>query len=74
MESYTRGEDGKSRANIGNYHLDYAYGSVKLVRMHNEMGGVSTPLYMGYETKRDAYNLIAAFIAGIESANLERQS
>ena len=69
MAAYTEDANGKFRANIGNYRLDYAYGGVKLVRMHNEMGGVSTPLYMGYETKRTAYNLIAAFIAGIESVN-----
>ena len=42
MEPYTKGEDGKFKANPGNYHLDYAYGGVKLVRMCNDGGGINT--------------------------------
>ena len=54
--------------NIGNYHLDYAYGGVNLVRMCNEGGGISQPLGGGFHTKRELYNRLTAFIYGLESA------
>jgi hypothetical protein len=57
--------DGK--AQIGNYHLSHAYGGVCLHRMHNENGGVSSPLSTGHITKRELLGLLYAFINGIES-------
>lgn len=53
-------------ANIGNYHLDYAYGGVKLGRMVNEGGGVTNISEMGFGTKRKLYNWMRAYLAGIE--------
>lgn len=50
--------------NIDNYHLDYAYGGVKLVRTCNEHGGISTISTGGYGTKRELYNWMQAFLAG----------
>lgn len=55
--------DGK--AQIGNYHLSYAYGGVSLHRMHNEAGGVTTPLSCGHISKRELYNLMQAYISGL---------
>lgn len=52
--------------NPGNYHLDYAYGGVKLVQTCNEHGGISTISTGGYGTKRELYNWMQAFLAGIE--------
>ena len=72
MEPYTKGEDGKFKANPGNYHLDYAYGGVKLVRMCNEGGGINTPISMGYETKREAYYMIHAYISGIQDCQYQK--
>ena len=66
-EPWTRGEDKKLRANVGNYHLGQAYGGVQLQRMHNEGGGITTPIPMGYETKRDAYNMIQSYLWGLEA-------
>ena len=63
--------DGKFKANVGHYHLDQAYGGVKLARVYNEGGGITTPCSMGYETKRDAYGIIAAYIAGIEACEVQ---
>lgn len=60
--------DGRFKSNVGHYHLDWAYGGVKLMRTVNESGGVTCPVSMGYETKKDAYYMIHAFISGIESA------
>jgi hypothetical protein len=59
--------DGKPVAQIGNYHLEYAYGGAQLVRMHNLGGGVSAPLMRGHVSKRECYEGIYAFIRGIEA-------
>lgn len=59
-EYYT---DGK--ANVGNYHLDGAYGSVSLVQTCNESGGVRT--IFGFGAKRELYNQIQAFRMGLAS-------
>ena len=49
----------------GNYHLDYAYSGVKLVMMCNIHGGISTISTDGFGTKRELYNWMTAFLAGI---------
>lgn len=59
---------GKHCAQIGNYHISYAYGGVSLHRMHNDGGGVSLPLGGGHVPKRELYERMHAFICGIESA------
>jgi len=53
-------------AQIGNYHIGSAYGGVSLQRMSNASGGVTEPLYCGYQTKRDLYYRMHAFLKGIE--------
>lgn len=64
--------DGRFKSNIGHYHLDMAYGGVKLARVVNEGGGITCPISMGYETKRNAYNMIHAYIAGIEACEVQQ--
>lgn len=68
--SYTRTADGM-RANIGNFHISHAYGGVCLHRMSNENGGVTTPLCYGHVPKRELYEQMRAFIAGIQFDKLE---
>lgn len=51
---------------IGNFHLSHAYGGVCLHRMHNESGGVSTPLVSCHVPKRQLHDMLCAFIAGLE--------
>ena len=63
--SYTKTDKPPYRANIGNYHLSYAYGGVKLERMCNEHGGVSTVSSGGYGTKRELYEWMRAFLDGM---------
>jgi superoxide dismutase len=65
-EAY-RTVDGQTVGNVGNYHLSHAYGGVCLHRMHNEGGGVSSPLSTGHVTKRELSGLLHAFINGIET-------
>ena len=68
MESYSKNPIGSGiKAQIGNYHLSWAYGGVSLHRMHNEQGGVTTPLNCGYVSNRELYNLMQAYISGILS-------
>jgi hypothetical protein len=66
MKPYEKVGD-KYVAQIGNYHLDHAYGGVNLVQMVNEGGGITCPLGQGHDTKRDLYNKMHAFINGLES-------
>jgi hypothetical protein len=61
-----RDEDGRRRANIGNYHLSQAYGGFSLHRMVNESGGVSDVFSCGHVPARDLYNQLHAFLRGIE--------
>ena len=56
------------KAQIGNYHLSHAYGGVCLHRMHNEGGGVSSPLSTGHITKRELLGLMHAYISGLTAA------
>lgn len=69
-EPYAKQGD-KFIAQIGNYHLSHAYGGVCLHRMHNEGGGVSSPLSCGHVTKRELANLLHAFIAGINEVEVQ---
>lgn len=59
--------DGRCVAQIGCYHLSHAYGGVALHRIHNEGGGVTTPLGGGYIPKRYLCDQVYAFIKGIEA-------
>ena len=70
MTPYTKNADGKHTANIGNYHLDWAYGGVCLQRMDNDAGGVNTPLGIGHVTKRALRDAMYAYIAGINDAKM----
>lgn len=64
LASWTKTDKGH-KANIGNYHLDYAYGYVSLARMVNEGGGIEKILGSG--TKRELFDQIHAFIRGINA-------
>lgn len=57
---------GKSQ--VGNYHLDHAYGGVALYQMDNESGGCRDVLQCGHTTKRNLAELMHAFIRGLEAA------
>ena len=64
VESYRK--EGKTyKANIGNYHISYAYGGASLHRMSNEAGGVSTPIGHGHVPKRELLNQMEAYIRGL---------
>lgn len=52
-------------AQVGNYHLDWAYGGVMLCQMMNAGGGVTT--ITGRGTKRECYDQMQAFLRGIEA-------
>ena len=65
IEPYTKLKSGKFRANIGCYHLSYAYGGVELERMHSSGGGTEDVLGVGYVSKPELDRLLFAFMAGI---------
>lgn len=62
--TYTKRGD-KYQANIGNYHLSYAYGGVALHRIQNKHGGIEDVLSTGHVPKRDLWNRIKAYKTGL---------
>ena len=52
-------------AQIGCYHLSHAYGGVSLHRMVSESGGVSDVFGCGHVSKRELWERMHAFIAGV---------
>jgi hypothetical protein len=67
-ESWKPDASGRNRAQIGNFHLSFAYGGVCLHRMSNESGGVSTPLVSYHTTRRELWQRLHSFIDGLEFA------
>ena len=65
MEPYSKDKDGKITGNIGNYHLDCAYGGYALHQMINEHGGIRQ-LFPGHGTKRELYNQMHAYLGGLD--------
>lgn len=67
LTTYTKTVDGY-KPNAGNYHLDQAYGGVKLVRMAQKGSGLSDGdvVGSGFASKRDLYQLMQAFLKGLE--------
>lgn len=63
---YTKIDDGRYRANVGNYHLSQAYGGVALHQMCSDGGGVRDVLNLGHVSKRELEAAMFAFIEGIE--------
>ena len=66
LTPYTN-DNWKMRGNVGNYHLSQAYGGVCVHLMANENGGVTTPIWHGHIAKRDAENMIRAFLRGMNA-------
>jgi hypothetical protein len=68
MAPYVKDTEGKFKAQIGNYHLDHAYGGVSLRRMCNTSGGESDVLMIGHAPKRELQSAMWAYIRGLEDA------
>ena len=65
LEPYTRTGENTVKSNAGCFVLDGAYGGYKLSQIVDG-GGQRDVLRVGYKSKRDTYNLIHAFVDGIE--------
>ena len=58
--------DGSLVGQIGNFHLNGAYGGVSLHQTMNEGGGVRDVFSCGHVTKRDLYNRMSAYLVACE--------
>jgi len=65
-EPYTRQEDGKFIANIGTLYISGAYGGYCVNRIGTDCGGVTTPIWEGHISAREAYDQICAFMRGLD--------
>jgi len=61
--------DGKYRSQTGNYYLSMQNGGYALYRIVNEGGGINDIFSRGHGTKRELYEMICAYISGIETKN-----
>lgn len=64
-ESWSKDSDGRYRANVGTYVLDYAYGGVRLSQLTSESGAERD--ITGRGTKKETYYRMYAFIQGLEA-------
>lgn len=62
--SHTKNAEGTYTTNVGNYHLDYAYGGITLHQTVNSSGGVRE-IFAGHMPKRELFDRMHAFLAGI---------
>ena len=62
-----RENGGKWVANLGNYHINGAYGGVALHQMCNEGGGIRDIFSSGHMTKRELFDRIHAYRYGIQA-------
>jgi hypothetical protein len=72
-EPYAKNEDGKGMHPCANsYHLSFAYGGVMLAQMSDVEGctGISGTLGSYHRPRRELYDQMQAFIAGIEAAKV----
>ncbi len=61
--------DGKP--NVGAFLVNSQYGCVQLARIVADNGGERDILNIGFVTKRELYNAMFAFIAGLETNSLK---
>jgi len=66
-EPYGKDENGRFKANLGNFHISGAYGGVALEEIQTDGGGVRRVSTDGYNTKRKLFTWCSAFLAGIGS-------
>jgi len=71
LKPWAKNDDGKMKANIGNYHISNAYGGVSLHQMCTDGGGVRDVFSCGHIPKRELFERVCAFMEGIRC---ERES
>ncbi|MFA5154228.1 MAG: hypothetical protein WC554_16885 [Clostridia bacterium] len=69
IEPYTKTDAGYT-ANLGHYHIDAAYGGVKLAQITSDGGGERDISHDGYGTKRQLYAFLQAYIEGIRAGKV----
>jgi hypothetical protein len=63
---WVQGSDGRNRANIGTFYVDGAYGGWSLSQLVNESGGARDVLSSGHVPARELFNLMHAYLRGME--------
>tara|TARA_R100000808_G_scaffold5508_2_gene16721 strand:+ start:1525 stop:1824 length:300 start_codon:yes stop_codon:yes gene_type:complete len=73
IEPWTQDENGRNKANIGTYYISGAYGGWELCQLVNESGGASDVLSSGHVPARELFNLIHAYLKGMEVMGLYKE-
>jgi len=58
-------KDGRTKIQVGHFHVSKAYGGVSLHRTMNESGGVTDVFNCGHISKRELYIRMDAYIDGL---------
>ena len=66
VEPYTT-QNGKTVANVGNYHLEEAYGGYNVTRTIGQGDEIHHPFGDDFMPKRELLGRIRAFLAGIKA-------
>ena len=73
IEPYTKNASGDYDANVGAYLISGAYGGWALHQMDNDKGGERDVLSSGHVPARELFNLIHAYLRGMEAQGLYNQ-
>ena len=64
------GKGADRKASVGTYYIDGAYGGWSLHQLVNESGGASDVLSCGHVPARELFNLMHAYLRGMEAMGL----
>ena len=66
INPWSKDKTDKLTANIGNYHIDCAYGGVALHKMCNEHGAIND-IFGGHIPKKELWYQMRAYLLGIQN-------
>ena len=66
-EAYTKGADGKYRANVGTYVLNHSgiYGGYEITQLCNEGGGCREIFYHGRVSAKEMHHILTVYREGL---------
>ena len=71
LTPYTKHKNNGFIPNALNYHLDWAYGGVCLIRMCKTGSGVTSISQIGFAPKRALYQWMSAYLDGLQQVKSE---
>lgn len=70
-DTYSKTTTSVFNANIGNYHLSFAYGGVALYQIQTTGGGCIDVFGVGHVSKRELHNRLKGMLLGLSLSKKE---